>query len=1180
MVAPTLIVGLGGIGSKITAKISEMITDPKQKERINFVVFDTDVNELGRIERESRSGKGKKIITVQTSTNMTVGDYLHLDTFTRDNSFPINPNLYRKTLSEGAGQVRAISHLAFVTAMKRGYMEPLDSAIYDLYKLESTPTTQVLRVIIVSSLAGGTGSGLILPVSMYIKQFLKTKIQIPGSITRGFFILPEVIFGDVPTEPMRNAFRANAYAVLRELNAFILKADGNLPERYKDKVHLMFPKIGTGEFEEYDVLPMDFSFMFDAQNIEGKKLNSTEQYYDHAATCIYAQSIGPMNTRSNSSEDNVIRTLVSGQSRNRYAGAGASELVYPSDHIIRYIALKWAVQTVSEHWSKFDRDIKKQSSENNKARLKGLNVTELDPATEYIKLVDMAAADGNAFALFTRNASYRFDKDGFTEVGKKWTEYNEALFKYVKHIATTGQSDIDNQRGTAESSVEALAASEKVEDIAENLKAAYSSLISYRDMVTRRVDDIGRVSSYQLFQSTKDEDTTSGERPTQIESYLRDNSKEFMHPNAARYFLYQTLQTLLIKSKEIEKKRKLAEDSFASFETQFDDFDGDTPNVVESVDDFARKIEDAGFWAHHFTKKYKGKISEAKEQYQTLLGTIADYRVIAPYAKVLEGAVNYVRSLCESFEKFYNSFDANVQELQRQIQTSEEKYSLRKGSAVRYVCTSKKCLDKFYEKMEFTGNALSIPGELCARIYKQVRLYSVSPDVKTGTFFKDIFDNDILGHFQSSVMASYSQDIKMDIIRALEVEAEYEAEIGERDHINDYVKKVIRDTKKLSDPFINRPVGEEPVLINACAFNKKLKGVDNPLRADFVKAELKSFGGVECDDDEISTERVLFYSAIYGLFPYDLLKFSPEQKTKTVTLEAGEYNKAYFDMIDRIGSNPLDTKVITPHLHKHWHLISEMPDLSEEQQKKLEKKIYEALLYGILYGWIRYESAGNKSKYRLWLNGSNKETPLDVSNGTPCDHFYEIVDALTCNPVIVNDLLNAARNKFESERKRNVTNFEQSALYEGLQNLELQEISGDNRNMSIFGIAMAFKVTMPPDEFIDEQGLLLLETMMEILYEHVTKLTSEIDRDSTYQKLVKDQLERFKQNLGLYDKKYTAAVQDYLRQLLHIVIKDFHDKDFIEAEMEVDKYSKEYFSGSAKQSHKIPHKKEADQEGE
>jgi len=288
MAAPTLIVGLGGIGSQITQKLSAMVTNDNLRERINFVVFDTDANELDKIKR-----KDSNIRVVQTSTNMTVGDYLHLDAHTRDNSFPINPNLYRKTLSEGAGQVRAISHLAFVTAMKRGQLAQLDEAIYDLYKLESTGTKQVLRVTIISSLAGGTGSGLILPVSMYIRQFLKTKIQIPGNITRGFFILPEIIYNSVPSETMRNAFRANAYAVLRELNAFVLKADENLPERYKNKVKLEFPKIGSNDFEEYDVLPMDFCFMFDAQNINGSKLTSTEQYLDHAATCIYAQAIGP-----------------------------------------------------------------------------------------------------------------------------------------------------------------------------------------------------------------------------------------------------------------------------------------------------------------------------------------------------------------------------------------------------------------------------------------------------------------------------------------------------------------------------------------------------------------------------------------------------------------------------------------------------------------------------------------------------------------------------------------------------------------------------------------------------------------------------------------------------------------------------------------------------------------------
>ncbi|MDR0312283.1 MAG: hypothetical protein LBI14_01660 [Treponema sp.] len=1167
--APTLIVGLGGVGSQVTAKLSAMITDKKQRERINFVVFDTDANELDRIKKENPF-----IRAVQTSTNMTVGDYLHLDEDTRDNSFPVNPNLYRKTLSEGAGQVRAISHLAFVTAMKRGYMEPLDNAIYDLYKLESMPSTQVLRIIIVSTLAGGTGSGLILPVSMYIKQFLKTKIQIPGSITRGFFILPEILYDSVAAEPMRNAFKSNAYAVLRELNAFILKADGNLPERYKDKVHLMFPKVGTKEFEEYDVLPMDFCFMFDAQNIEGKKLNSTQQYLEHAATCIYAQSIGPMNTRSNSSEDNTIRTLVSGQSRNRYAGAGASELVYPSDHILRYIALKWAAHTVSDHWTVFDKDFQKKSIENNRARLKGHNVSEIDPATEYIRSVVLAAENGNAFAQFTKNSSSRFDKDGFTEISYKWNEYINELEKFVQRISKSGQSEIDNSRDTAQSAIEKLTSGGREKIDMDDFRNAYNYLLSYKELVTRRIGDVGRAASYELFKFSEDEDITVSELPTQIETYMRDSSKEFIHPNAARYFLYQTLQTLAQKLAEAEKKKELAEKAFKSFDLLFDDPDTE---VIDNIGDFMRKIDDAGFWAR-VTKKYEGEVKDFIDRYESLLGTIADYRITAPYVAVLTAALKYVRGMCKSFESFYKSFDTNVNEIERQIKTSEEKYSYKKGNTVRYVCTSKKCMDKFYEKMEFTGNALQIPSDLCRRIYSQVRLFYFSPETRTDTFFKDIFDNEIIAHFKTSVMEAYSQDIKMDIIRALETEAEYEEGHEERSLITEYVKKVISDTKKLSDPFINRPVGEEPVPIHACAYNKKLSLTDNPEREALVLSELLSFGGVPSDDDEISMERILFYSAIYGLFPYDLLKFSPPQKSKTVRLEAGEYNKSYFDMINRIEPDTLTTPVITPHLHKHWHLISEMPDLNDELQKEQEITIYKALVLGILYERIRFESVGEKYKYSLWLKDSIREVKLEVSNGTQCDTFYQIVDALTINPVIVKRILSAVNNEMEAARRDNIIKFEQSALYKGINALTLRELSGDSRTMSIFGIAAAFKATMPPDEFILEQGLMLLETTLETLYEQICTLCPENERGSRYVALIESQLELFTANFELYKKKFPSVIDDYLRMLLQVVIKVLTDKGFSEAAEKVFELTKRQFSDSTSDKPKAAKREE--QKGE
>ena len=1156
MLAPTLIVGLGGRGSEIVGILSDMITDKKLKERINFVAFDTDVNELRELKKKHPDVR----YLVQTSTNMTVGDYLHLDEFTRDNSFPVNPNLYRKTLTEGAGQVRAISHLAFITAMKRGNLKPLDDAIYDLYKLETEQNMQALRVIIVSTLAGGTGSGLILPVSMYIKQFLKTKIQIPGSITRGFFILPEIMYGVVDSEPMKNAFKANAYAVLRELNAFILKADGNLPARYKDKVHLMFPKVGTKEFEEYDVLPLDFSFMFDAQNIEGKKLNSTQQYLHHAATCIYAQSIGPMNRRSNSSEDNVIRTLVSGQSRNRYAGAGASALVYPSDHIINYIALKWASQTVAEHWTKFDRDIKKQVVENNKARLTGIGVKDIDVGEEYIKLVNSDVNIGdNPFSMAVKNASFNLDKDGYTITGNKWSKYIAELERFVKHEAEDVK-EINNTRDTVKENVEKLMGEEKND--MELFRRTYNELIAYKEMVLRQVNDIGRVASYTLFRKNEGDDIPQNlDNQRLLETYMRDNSKEFMHPNAARYFLYQTLDALDKKLKEMERLNEIDRNAFANFEKLFDD---DNDEKVTSIGSFTSKIDEAGFFAR-WTKKHEGQIKEYVEGFEALLTTAGRYRVNAPVARVLEEAKKYINNLSKSFESFYTSFDSNMDDISRQIRTAEDKYDLSKGNTIRYVCATQKCLHKFYGKMEFTGSPLQLPGDLCLQIYNQVRRFSLSPEINNNNpdYFKDIFNKVIIKHFQTAILTNFSADIKMDVIRALEVEAEYEKGIERRDRIVDYVKQVIKDTKKLSDPFINRPIGEEPVVIPACAYNKNLI-TDNPERKNLVLSELKSFGGVDCDDDIIDRETIMFYSAIYGLFSYDLLKFSPQKKSPTVTLEAGEYNKAYFDMISRIDPDPLKTPVITPHLDKSWHLISEMPDLSDEMQKEQEKIIYKALILGLLYDQIRYEkTSGDKYKYGLWLDNSSKEIQL-TSKGVTCDTFYQIVDALTINPTIVKRILSAIDSIMETERKNNIVKYEQTALYKGINNLILRELSGDNRKMSIFGIAAAYKATTPPENFIMDQGLELLETTLEIIYEQIEILCPEKECRNQYITLIEEQFNLFTGNFELYRQKHPAVIDNYLRELLQVVIKVLNVKGFNEAKKKINEFSKHYFSDNEK----------------
>ena len=527
MIAPTLLVGLGGTGSKIVCRVSKMVTE-EQRQRIGFAVFDTDINELREIREANPFIK-----TVQTSTKLSVGEYLNIDTHARDSWFPVNAILNSKTLTEGAGQVRAISRLALDTAIRAGNMEPLHAAIEDLYKLEEEQSDQALRVIIVSSLAGGTGSGLILPVATYIKNFLATRFQQSANITRGFFILPEVFYEVIRGQSERNNLKCNAYATLRELDAFLMKGDATLPDKYANTVKLEFPRVGSGEFEEYNVRPYDFCFLFDAQNTEGKKLNSFNQYLDHAATCIYSQSIGPMNKRSNSSEDNTIRELCAERGRNRYAGAGSSMLIYPFEDVKEYMALKWTQECVSEQWLKFDEMYKEIRRNNAEMRSRGYNVKDTDAAAAYIQAVEEKANGKDPFAMSIVNQCSRFDESGLTREGVNWEIYLQNLTQY---IATTSARDdkLDRQKMQAETLINDISGGA---DSWSGFQDAYIEMDKYRALAQKHKEDAARNIAYTIFKAKNDTATTD-KQPHQLETYLRDEEGNFIHPNAVRYFLY------------------------------------------------------------------------------------------------------------------------------------------------------------------------------------------------------------------------------------------------------------------------------------------------------------------------------------------------------------------------------------------------------------------------------------------------------------------------------------------------------------------------------------------------------------------------------------------------------------------------------------------------------------------
>ncbi|MBO5744357.1 MAG: hypothetical protein J6R60_01060, partial [Clostridia bacterium] len=348
--APTLIIGLGGTGCEIASRVDKL-TNEEQRKFVRFVHFDTDANEL-RMRREETP----YIKTVQTSTRVTVGQALRNDREARENSFPTNLQLLNKPLTEGAGQVRSISKLAFDACIREGRISPLYEAIDELQKINGDSMAQAMRVVIVSTLVGGTGSGILLPLSMYLRHYLENACQ-KKPIIRGVCVLPDVFFhGNNKTDIEKNNLRANAYATLRELDAFMLKADSSNAAELSKRFWLKMPTPGTvDEYDDYALNPMDCCFLFDGQNQDGDGLQNFSMYKQHVADCIYASSISMINKRLNSSEDNTILQRCAENGRNRYCGFGTSKIVYPFKDVRDYIAMTWMNQSMTTDWLRYDK---------------------------------------------------------------------------------------------------------------------------------------------------------------------------------------------------------------------------------------------------------------------------------------------------------------------------------------------------------------------------------------------------------------------------------------------------------------------------------------------------------------------------------------------------------------------------------------------------------------------------------------------------------------------------------------------------------------------------------------------------------------------------------------------------------------------------------------------------------
>ena len=223
-----LVVGLGGIGGKVVTALKGMLKDEiNSEDNIHYLLIDSDIPEMEETIKSSKDGLGLNALEVMSIYRPNLEDILEKGY----NNQPVQntlakwmrpdfPKLHIGT--EGAQGNRQIGRLMFSNAyedMRILLFEKLE----DLY---SDSVSKKLDVIVVSSVCGGTGSGILGDVTYNIRAYAKSR-KWDNFRVGGCLLMPDVLFANLEiyqNDELRTLLLANGYATLKEVSDYIQAA--------------------------------------------------------------------------------------------------------------------------------------------------------------------------------------------------------------------------------------------------------------------------------------------------------------------------------------------------------------------------------------------------------------------------------------------------------------------------------------------------------------------------------------------------------------------------------------------------------------------------------------------------------------------------------------------------------------------------------------------------------------------------------------------------------------------------------------------------------------------------------------------------------------------------------------------------------------------------------------------
>lgn len=1122
----TLFVGVGGVGSEIVAKVAGMCKG-EELRNVRFVVMDTDANSLKTIGES-----GAFITKVQTSTSLTVKEYLDKDDDARINWFPNNSTLYGKTVSEGAGQVRAISRLALNNTIRTGEIQKLYKEIDNLLLKDSGDFKQALRVVVVSSATGGTGSGMAMITAMLIREYLHEHYSEKKAIIRGFFVLPSVMDTVITSQVERDSQYRNGYATIKEINAFMMIASGyggteDVLKRYND-LHVTVPT-PTGGAKDLSCLPFDFCFLMEGADKNSESLGSLDAYKDSAALCIYEQTIGPMQAKSFSLEDNIIKEFSQKNkfARNRFGGIGAAKIVYPYEDIADYVAYTRALQRIggvegSGDWSAYDKAYEQDFKEY-AAKRSFSDDDEPTHATSYI-------------AALERDDS-RFGRDikgnicGSESIDVEVDDFLDSFIDALEDFLLKSYAARERNCGAASQISGAQYRYEEKDQPKIDLAKLRALDTNAKTTAYRYAKNLAR----NIFYSAP---SIKSDRINEyhIEYLLKANGGA-VHPNSARYILYKLSLKLKELHEDIAGRRKSTAEKLKVYADGYQEKEEDDTGFFDVVARFSPGKEKSmnalislASEDRKFFEKVQGgfesmweRVNDRMHSYASLLLDLVKYTL---FDAALTIAEEYLDSVNTVYENFYKSFGDKAVNLTRCKDDIVDGLKNIKGSSVHYLCGTQAQLDEIARRVPEGRHGFLLPPELSADIFESVKKNAELMRLRKNDKYAegryiDIFDANLIEYFRRQVRVDGAEKLDLNVVKAVFFDKELsnyiegvkfgKSDSFEKAKLDDRQKEqemleALRKGSKLASPSLNGQNFVEPRDVRICTFSNKLL----EMRDIKVKAFVESQKIQAIPSETVSKYEMRFFTAIYNITPDDIPLFRGPQRDKVTggvnTYETGIYFKAYHEYGKLIGPDSMKSSTISTHIDKRWDAIVELPELDFDVQYDEMLHSHISLICGLLLGLIRKFPSTKYDKKRVFkiINDEGDHIPLIVSNGTECDEFYEVLDALYRDKEHASMLIEAAEEYNRSDIEKNA-NYSQSAFVSFLNTFRIPD--NHNHPTSLFEIPLVYFNSLPNALADNNELSIMIDAVIALLESVVKKLERVHDQNAYLCKLLEEQFD-------------------------------------------------------------------------